>query len=94
MEVAIGRRIGVAIRIMGAISMIQPRTRRIRFSSRARRIGLLVSPVMALAARSGTWSLVSQYPKILEVEIRISTMDRVSTLSPITLHTPFQSRPL
>ena len=54
MEVAIGRRIGVAIRMMGAISMIQPRTRRIRFSIRARMIGLLVKPVMALAARSGT----------------------------------------
>ena len=94
MEVAIGSRIGVAIRIMGAISMMHPRTNRIRFSSRARMIGLLVTPVIALAARTGTCSCVRQNPKILEVAIRIITMDKVSTQSPRTLHTPFQSSPL
>ena len=94
MEVAIGSRIGVAIRMMGAISMMHPRTSRIRFSSRARRIGLLVMPVMVLAARSGTCSWVRQNPKILDVAINIITMDKVSTQSPSTLQTPFQSSPL
>ena len=60
MEVAIGSRIGVAIRMMGAISIMQPRTSRIRFKSRASRIGLVVSPVIALAARSGTCRRVRQ----------------------------------
>ena len=94
MDVAIGSRIGVAIRMIGAISMIHPSTRRIRFSSRARIMGLLVMPVIALAARIGTCSWVRQNPKILDVAMRIITMDRVSTLSPRTLHTPFQSSPL
>jgi len=40
--------------MIGAISMIQPNTRRIRFNKRAIRIGLLVSPTIAWAARSGT----------------------------------------
>ena len=57
-------------------------------------MGLLVMPVIALAARSGTCSWVRQYPKILDVAIRIITIDRVSTLSPSTLQTPFQSSPL
>ena len=54
MEVAIGRRIGVAIRMIGAISMMQPKNSRIRFRSSARRIGFVVSPVIACAASSGT----------------------------------------
>ena len=35
MEVAMGSRMGVAIRMMGAISMMQPRTKMIRSISRA-----------------------------------------------------------
>ena len=54
MDWAIGSRIGVAIRMIGDISMIQPRTSRIRFSNSAIRIGLLVRPTIALAAISGT----------------------------------------
>ena len=46
-DVAIGRRIGVAIRMIGAISIMQPNTRRIRFNNRAIRIGLSVSPTIA-----------------------------------------------
>ena len=89
-----GSRIGVAIRMIGAISMIQPRTSRIRFSISASRIRLSVRPVIALAAISGTCSWVRQLPKMLEVAIRISTMESVSTQSPRTRQTPFQSSPL
>ena len=53
-DVAIGRRIGVAIRMIGAISIIHPSTRRIRFKRSAIRTGFLVRPMIALAARSGT----------------------------------------
>ena len=60
MEVAIGRRIGVAIRIIGAISMMHPNTNRIRFSSKAIRIGLFVRPITALAAILGTCRVVRQ----------------------------------
>ena len=60
MEVAMGSRIGVAIRMMGAISMMQPRIRSIRFRSSARTMGLFVNPVMAFAAITGTWSRVRQ----------------------------------
>src|SRR5699024_11102340 len=59
-EVAMGSRMGVAIRMMGAISMMQPRNSRIRLMSRASRIGLSVTLVMALAARSGTCRAVMQ----------------------------------
>ena len=45
--VATGNRIGVAIRMIGAISIMQPNTRRIRFNNRAIRIGLSVSPTIA-----------------------------------------------
>ena len=60
MDVAMGSRIGVAIRMIGAISMMQPRSRRIRFSSSAMTIGLELMPVMASAARAGTCSIVRQ----------------------------------
>ena len=93
-DVAIGRRIGVAIRMIGAISIIHPSTRRIKFNSSASRIGLSVRPMIAPAARTGTWRRVRQLPKMLEVAIRIRTMDSVSTQSPRTLQTPFQSSPL
>ena len=49
---------------------------------------------MAVAARSGTCSMVRQLPNTAEVAIRISTMDRVLTHSSRACHTPFQSRPL
>ena len=60
MDVAMGSKMGVAIRMMGAISMMQPRTRMIRSSSSAMITGLSVRPVMAWAARSGTCSVVRQ----------------------------------
>ena len=53
-EFAIGRSIGVAISIIGAISIIHPSISKIRLSKSARIIGLLVNPVIALAAISGT----------------------------------------
>ena len=58
--VAIGSKIGVAIKMIGAISMIQPRTRRIRLSKRINTILLLVSDVIAAAAISGTCKVVRQ----------------------------------
>ena len=47
MLLAMGSRMGVAIRMMGAISMMQPSTSRIRFSSRAMTIRLELMLVMA-----------------------------------------------
>ena len=60
MDITIGRRIGVEIRMIGAISMMQPRIRRMRFTSSAMTTGLFETPVIRFAARSGTWSLVRQ----------------------------------
>ena len=53
-EFAIGRSIGVAISMIGAISMIHPSISKIRLRSKASIIGLFVNPVIALAAISGT----------------------------------------
>ena len=50
---AIGRRIGVAIKMIGAISMIHPKARRIRFKRRIKIILFEVRDVMAFAAISG-----------------------------------------
>ena len=52
--VATGRRIGVAIRMIGAISITQPKTSRIKLISRAITTGLWEQPMIAFAARSGT----------------------------------------
>lgn len=54
MEVAIGSKIGVAIRMIGAISMIHPKMSRIKSTNSAITIGLLENPMIAFAARSGT----------------------------------------
>ena len=91
--VAMGSRMGVAIRMMGAMSMMQPRISRIRLSSRIRITRLSVRPTMALAASSGTCSMVRQLPNTAEVAIRMRTMPSVSTQLPSSRHTPFQSRP-
>ena len=54
MEVAIGSKIGVAIRMIGAISMIHPKMSRIKSTNSAITIGLLENQMIAFAARSGT----------------------------------------
>ena len=53
-DCAIGRRIGVAIKMIGAISMIHPSTRRIRSIKSAITIGLFVNPTSMFAAMLGT----------------------------------------
>ena len=95
MDTAIGRRIGVAIRMIGATihNHTQNQQKHVQKQS-AMMMGLSVNPMMALEAKVGTCSLVSMNPKILDVEIRIMTMDSVLTQSPRAFHTPFQSRPL
>ena len=94
MDIATGSRIGVAIRIIGAMSMIIPRTSRIRFSSSATTIGLEEIDVISCAALAGTCNSVRQLPKAAEKAIRISTMDSVSTQLSSDFHTPFQFSPL
>lgn len=51
---ASGRRIGVAIRIIGAMSMIHPRNSRIILIRSVSTMGLSVSPEIAMEAKSGT----------------------------------------
>ena len=84
----------MAIRIMGAISMIHPSTSKIRLISKAIKIGFLVSPMIAFAAMSGTWSVVNQYPNTFDVAIRISTIASVSTHFSSVCQTPFHVKPL
>ena len=60
MEVAIGSKIGVAIRIIGAISMIQPRNKRIKSINSAITIGFVENPTIAFATISGTCNVVRQ----------------------------------
>ena len=59
-DVAIGNKIGVVIRMIGAISIKHPRTNRIRFSKIAITYGLLDTPRIKFAARSGTCKVVKQ----------------------------------
>ena len=84
---AIGRRIGVAIKMIGAISMIHPKTRRIRFKRRIKIILFEVRDVIAFAAISGIWRYVRQYPKTADVAIRIRTIESVFTHSLRAFHT-------
>ena len=60
MDWATGSRIGVAISMIGAMSMIMPSISRIRFSSNAMTTGLLDTLVISAAALAGTCSLVRQ----------------------------------
>ena len=60
MEVATGSRIGVAIRMIGAMSMIMPRKSRITLIRIAITIGLEEMLVIRFAAMFGTFSVVRQ----------------------------------
>ena len=60
MDWATGSRIGVAISMIGAMSMIMPSTSRIRLISSAMTTGLLETPVIRAAALAGTCRLVRQ----------------------------------
>ena len=80
--------------MIGAISIKQPSTNKIAFKRRAITYGLLDTPRIKFAAKSGTCNVVKQYPKMLDVEIKINTIDNVLTQFSNSLQTPFQSRPL
>ena len=60
MDCATGSRIGVAIRMIGAMSMIMPSTSRMTFSRIAMTIGLFEMLVIRFAAMLGTCSVVRQ----------------------------------
>ena len=60
MDVASGSKIGVAMRIIGAMSMMQPKTSKITLIISASAIRFVVTLVIAFAASSGTCKSVRQ----------------------------------
>ena len=93
-DCATGSNIGVAIRIIGAMSIMQPNTSNIAFSISAIAIGLLDMLVIKRAAFAGTCRTVKQYPNAAEVAIKINTIARVSTQVSRAFQTPFNVKPL
>ena len=56
----LGNKIGVVIKIIGAISIKHPRTNKIPFKRRAITYGLSDTPRINFAAKSGTCNVVKQ----------------------------------